>query len=121
MTIRRRRTAAKEKNTPIDTTSARMPRTTASSASPLGMSVRYFTRCSHGEPMSDRPFAQPDFEREARWGLPEVVLGIGKTDEQIAEIVGRLRDANTGPVLVTKTTRSAYDAVLRVAPEAEFF
>ena len=71
--------------------------------------------------MDDRPFAQPDFDREARWGLPEVVLGIGKTDEQIAEIVGRLQDANSGPVLVTKTTRSAYDAVLAVAPEAEFF
>ena len=71
--------------------------------------------------MGDRPFAQPDFDREARWGLPEVVLGIGKTDEQIAEIVGRLKDANAGPVLVTKTTRSAYDAVLSVAPEAEFF
>ena len=71
--------------------------------------------------MDDRPFAQPDFDREARWGLPEVVLGIGKTDDQIAEIVGRLKDANTGPVLVTKTTRSAYEAVLGVAPEAEFF
>jgi len=66
-------------------------------------------------------FARPDFDREARWGLPEVVLGIGKTDEQIAAIVSRLRDANAGPVLVTKTTRSAYDAVLRAAPEAEFF
>ena len=71
--------------------------------------------------MDERPFAQPDFDREARWGLPEVVLGIGKSDEQIAAIVGRLRDANSGPVLVTKTTRSAYDAVLAVAPEAEFF
>jgi|SRR5581483_5605337 len=66
-------------------------------------------------------FARPDFDREARWGLPEVVLGIGKTDAQIAEIVGRLKDVNTGPVLVTKTTRSAFEAVQRVAPEAEFF
>jgi NCAIR mutase (PurE)-related protein len=69
----------------------------------------------------DRPFAQPDFDREVRWGLPEVVLGIGKTDDQIAEIVARLKEHNAGPVLVTKTTRSAYEAVLRVAPEAEFF
>ena len=71
--------------------------------------------------MDKEPFAHPDFEREARWGLPEVVLGIGKTDEQIAGIVGRLRDNNAGPVLVTKTTRSAFEAVSRVAPEAEFF
>jgi NCAIR mutase (PurE)-related protein len=71
--------------------------------------------------MEHEPFARPDFGREARWGLPEVVLGIGKTDAQIAEIVGRLREANSGPVLVTKTTRAAFEAVSRVAPEAEFF
>ena len=66
-------------------------------------------------------FADPDFGREARWGLPEVVLGIGKTDAQIADIVARLRDRNAGPVLVTKTSRAAYDAVRAIAPEAEFF
>src|SRR5439155_7668732 len=69
----------------------------------------------------DMHFANPDFDREARWGLPEVVLGIGKTDGQIVDIVGRLRERNAGPVLVTKTTRSAFDAVRNVAPEAEFF
>jgi NCAIR mutase (PurE)-related protein len=66
-------------------------------------------------------FARPDFDREARWGLPEVVLGIGKTDAQIAGIVAQLKENNVGPVLVTKTTRSAHEAVLRVAPDAEFF
>jgi NCAIR mutase (PurE)-related protein len=62
-----------------------------------------------------------DIEREKRWGLPEAVLGIGKTTEQIAHIVGRLREQNSGPVLVTKTTREAFDAVRVLAPEAEFF
>ncbi len=68
----------------------------------------------------ETPFANIDHERENRWGLPEAVLGIGKTPEQIAEIVQRLRDRNRGPVLVTKTTAEAYDAVRVVAPEAEF-
>jgi len=68
----------------------------------------------------DLGFAVPDHEREARWGLPEVVLGIGKTPAQIADIVGRLVDRNTGPVLVTKTTFDAYEAVAAVAPQAEF-
>jgi NCAIR mutase (PurE)-related protein len=68
----------------------------------------------------DLPFAIPDHEREARWGLPEAVLGIGKTPSQIAEIVARLRARNAGPVLVTKTTKEAFDAVRTVAPEAEF-
>jgi NCAIR mutase (PurE)-related protein len=66
-------------------------------------------------------FAHLDHDREERWGLPEAVLGIGKTPPQIAHIVGRLRDKNAGPVLVTKTTTEAFDAVRVVAPEAEFF
>ncbi len=66
------------------------------------------------------PFANLDHEREERWGLPEAVLGIGKTPDQIAEIVGRLLERNRGPVLVTKTTATAYDAVRRVAPDAKF-
>lgn len=68
----------------------------------------------------DLPFAFLDHEREDRWGLPEAVLGIGKTSEQIAGIVARLRDRNRGPVLVTKTTAEAFAAVRAVAPEAEF-
>lgn len=74
--------------------------------------------------MDDTPddlrFATPDVEREDRWGLPEAVLGIGKTPAQIAGIVERLRERNAGPVLVTKTTREAYEAVLHSAPEAEW-
>ena len=65
-------------------------------------------------------FAFLDHEREERWGLPEAVLGIGKTPEQIAAIVTRLRDRNSGPVLVTKTDETAFAAVSAVAPEAEF-
>jgi NCAIR mutase (PurE)-related protein len=68
----------------------------------------------------DLPFAFVDHEREERWGLPEAVLGIGKTPAQIADIVERLRERNSGPILVTKTTHEAFDAVLTVAPEAEF-
>lgn len=65
-------------------------------------------------------FAFLDHDREERWGLPEVVLGIGKTPEQIAGIVERLSDRNRGPVLVTKTTPEAFAAVVAVVPEAEF-
>jgi NCAIR mutase (PurE)-related protein len=68
----------------------------------------------------DLPFAELDHDREERWGLPEAVLGIGKTPEQIARIVERLRERNRGPVLVTKTTPASYAAVRAIAPEAEF-
>ena len=73
-----------------------------------------------GARSSDTPFADPDHEREDRWGLPEAVLGIGKTAEQIADIVVRLEERNNGPILVTKTTAEAYAAVREVAPHAEF-
>jgi hypothetical protein len=65
-------------------------------------------------------FAFLDHDRESRWGLPEVVLGIGKTPAQIEGIVARLVERNGGPVLVTKTTREAYEAVVRSVPGAEF-
>lgn len=66
------------------------------------------------------PFADVDQAREERWGLPEAIFGIGKTPTQIAHIVARLREHNRGPVLVTKTTVQAHEAVLQIAPEAEF-
>jgi NCAIR mutase (PurE)-related protein len=68
----------------------------------------------------DLGFAVPDIEREHRWGLPEAVLGIGKTPSQIAQIVERLRERNTGPILVTKTNREAFESVKRLVPEADF-
>lgn len=69
---------------------------------------------------TETPFANLDHEREERWGLPEAVLGIGKTPDQIARIVQRLKARNRGPILVTKTTAEAYEAVRAVAPQAEF-
>lgn len=70
---------------------------------------------------TDTPgFANIDHEREERWGLPEVVLGIGKKPKQIAEIVRRLDANNDGPILVTKTTREAFEAVQTVVADAEF-
>jgi hypothetical protein len=65
-------------------------------------------------------FAVPDHEREERWGLPEAVLGIGKSAEQIAGIVASLHERNSGPILVTKTTSEAFEAVRAIAPEAEW-
>jgi hypothetical protein len=69
---------------------------------------------------SDLGFATVDHAREARWGLPEAVLGTGKTPEQIASIVERLVEVNHGPVLVTRTTPEAHEAVRRVAGEASW-
>lgn len=68
----------------------------------------------------DLGFANVDVGRERRWGLPEAVLGIGKAPAQIAEIVARLVESNTGPVLVTKTNAEAFEAVRAVVPGATY-
>ena len=71
-------------------------------------------------PYQDLGYARIDHHRPLRTGSPEVVLGKGKTPEQIAGIVTALRGRGH-PVLVTKTDVSAYAAVLESAPEARYY
>src|SRR6187455_1214915 len=61
-------------------------------------------------PFRDLGFARVDTHRHLRTGFPEVVLGEGKTPEQIARIVAELRTAGER-VLVTRTTRAVYDVL----------
>ena len=70
-------------------------------------------------PYQDLGYARIDHHRPLRTGSPEVVLGKGKTAQQVAGIVAALRGRGH-PVLVTKTGWDAYAAVVEVAPEAEF-
>ena len=67
----------------------------------------------------DIGFARVDIDRERRNGFPEVILGTGKTPSQIAGIAARLV-AHGQALLVTRTTREAFDAVQVVVPEAAF-
>ncbi|MFQ6028817.1 MAG: 1-(5-phosphoribosyl)-5-amino-4-imidazole-carboxylate carboxylase, partial [Dehalococcoidia bacterium] len=70
-------------------------------------------------PYQDLDFAKIDHHRPLRTGFPEVVLGQGKTPEQVARIVASLQGRGH-PVLVTKTDEAGYRAVTRQIPEAEF-
>ena len=70
-------------------------------------------------PYQDLGYARLDHHRPLRTGSPEVVLGKGKTPEQVAGIVEALRGRGH-PVLVTKTDRETYRKVRQVVPEAEF-
>ncbi len=71
------------------------------------------------QPFADLGFARVDHDRAIRQGFPEVVLGLGKTPEQIAAISAEIvRRGST--LLVTRASRAAYDAVRAVAPEAAF-
>src|SRR5262245_5823572 len=61
------------------------------------------------QPYEDLGFARIDHHRAVRQGFPEVVLGIGKTPEQIAAIAsGIVRRGST--LLVTRASAEAFDA-----------
>src|SRR6266446_5539462 len=61
-------------------------------------------------PFEDLGFARVDHHRSVRQGFPEVVLGLGKTPEQIAAIAGHIVSRGS-TLLVTRASRAAYDAV----------
>jgi len=68
-------------------------------------------------PFQDLGFARIDHHRAVRQGFPEVVLGLGKTPDQIALIAAEIASRGS-TVLVTRATRAAYDAVREKLPEA---
>ena len=70
-------------------------------------------------PYQDLGYARIDHHRPLRTGHPEVVLGRGKTPEQVAGIVAALRGRGH-PVMVTKTGPEAWQAVRQTAPEAQY-
>jgi len=67
----------------------------------------------------DLGFARLDRHRQLRTGFPEVIYGEGKTPEQIAAIAQHMAGSGI-PVLATRCTPEAYDAVREVLPEAIF-
>jgi NCAIR mutase (PurE)-related protein len=70
-------------------------------------------------PFDDLGFARVDHHRHLRQGFPEVVLGLGKTPAQIAGIAERIVSAGH-PLLITRTTLEAFDAVRDVVPGVTF-
>ena len=70
-------------------------------------------------PYENLGFARVDHHRSVRQGFPEVVYGPGKTPEQIAAISERIVAAGHN-LLVTRTTRDAYDAIRERLPAASF-
>jgi len=68
-------------------------------------------------PYEDLEFAKIDHQRALRTGMPEVIYGAGKTDEQVTEIFERM--AKTGSnVLATRVSSSAAEAVRARIPGA---
>ena len=71
------------------------------------------------QPYEDLGFAKVDHHRSIRQGFPEVVLGLGKTAEQIAAISAQIVTGGR-PLLVTRADEAAWVAVRDRVPAAEY-
>jgi NCAIR mutase (PurE)-related protein len=71
------------------------------------------------QPFEDLGFAKIDHHRAIRQGFPEVVLGLGKSAEQIALIAKEILRRGH-PLLVTRADQAAWNAVRSVIHEAEY-
>ena len=70
-------------------------------------------------PFVDTSNARIDTHRALRQGLPEVVFGLGKTPEQIVEIVIGLRQVEQS-VLVTRVEADAAAAIFEELPAGDY-
>jgi len=71
------------------------------------------------QPFEDLGFAKVDHHRTFRQGFPEVVLGLGKTPEQVAGIAARIV-GHGHPLLVTRADDAAWQAVKASVANAEY-
>jgi pyridinium-3,5-biscarboxylic acid mononucleotide synthase len=71
------------------------------------------------QPYEDLGFAKVDHHRSIRQGFPEVILGLGKTGEQIAAISAQVATRGR-PLLVTRADEAAWAAVRERVPAAEY-
>jgi pyridinium-3,5-biscarboxylic acid mononucleotide synthase len=71
------------------------------------------------QPYEDLGFAKIDHHRSIRQGFPEVVLGLGKTPDQIAKIAMQIVE-HGHPLLVTRADEAAWNTVKAVVPQAEY-
>ena len=81
--------------------------------------ARTIATAMRAAPFDDLGFARVDTHRALRQGFPEVILGLGKTPDQIAAIAGRIL-ASGQSLLVTRAQPEAFQAVRAVAPEAVY-
>ncbi len=71
------------------------------------------------QPFEDLGFAKVDHHRAMRQGFPEVVLGLGKTPDQVATISSQIVSRGH-PLLVTRTDEAAAKAVQQKVPGATY-
>src|SRR5690349_12521405 len=67
------------------------------------------------QPFEDLGFAKVDHHRPIRQGFPEVILGLGKTPQQIAAIAAQIVGRGH-PLLITRAEPEAWNTVKTVVP-----
>ena len=70
-------------------------------------------------PFEDLGFAKVDHHRALRGGMPEVILGQGKTPTQVAHIFSQLAQ-HGGNILATRANEEQLAAVQKKVPRAEY-
>ena len=70
-------------------------------------------------PYEELDFAKIDHHRGIRIGFPEVILGMGKTTEQIVTIASHLSASST-KLLITHVNRETFDAVKAAINDASY-
>ncbi len=68
------------------------------------------------EPFEDIGYAKLDTHRKLRTGAAEVIYGAGKTPEQIAGIIMKMRESGQERILVTRLSEQAYETVSETVP-----
>lgn len=71
-------------------------------------------------PFEDLGFAKVDHHRAVRHGMPEVILGRGKTTHEVSEISKRLLEKSQN-LLVTRADEDMAQAVQQLNPRTEWF
>ena len=71
------------------------------------------------QPFEDLGFAKVDHHRDIRQGFPEVILGLGKSPDQVAAIAAEIV-SRKHPLLVTRADEAAWGAVKAQVPDAEY-
>jgi NCAIR mutase (PurE)-related protein len=65
-------------------------------------------------------FAHIDHHRALRTGFPEVIWGLGKTPQQIAQIMEAMRN-RTSTIMATRIEPDVYEAIKAIVPDARYY
>ena len=68
------------------------------------------------EPFNDLGYAKPDYHRELRQGVPEIIYGAGKTPEQITGIAAAMNDNGQRLILITRLSPATAETVKKDIP-----